>query len=99
MKIDFTRKFTNFNGEVLKDIQNDKELTLGYICVEALLSLDKSTSLDGVEKLKRYDLALSIYKGEKETLKSEEISLLKDLIGKVYTTMIVGQAFKMLDSD
>lgn len=100
MKIDFTKKFTNFNGEVLKDVTSSKELSLGDICIESLLAIDKtSNELDGVEKVKRYNLALEIHQGKKESLTAEEIVLLKDLIGKYFTTLVVGQALPMLDSD
>ena len=98
MKIDFTKKFTNFNGEVLKDTASNRELSLGDVCVEALLAVDKNEAIDGAEKLRRYNLAMEIYKG-KDSLLVEEIVLLKDLIGKYYATMIVGQALPILSGD
>jgi len=99
MKIDFSKKFTNFNGEVLKDTQSQKELALSDICIESLLSVDPKSPVEGVEKLKRYNLAMEIYQGKKESLSAEEVVLLKELIGKYYTTLVVGQAFPMLDTD
>ena len=99
MKIDFTKKFTNFTGEILKDSQSGKELSLSDVCVEALMAVDSKESIDGMEKLKRYNLALDIHKGEKDSLSSEEVVLLKELIGKYFTTIIVGQALPMLESN
>ena len=96
MKIDFTKKFTNFNGEVLKDAASGREMSLGDICVEALLAVDMKETLDGAEKVKRYNLASEIYKN-KEGLSAEEIVLLKGLIGKYYAPLVVGQAFPILD--
>ncbi len=99
MKIDFSQKFSGFDGATMKDTKTDKELSLADICVEALLSVDREDPIDGIEKLKRYDLALEIYQGKKESLSAEEVVLLKELVGKYFTTLVVGQAFPMLDSD
>jgi hypothetical protein len=99
MKIDFNKKFTNFNGEILKDSQSQKELSLKDVCVEALMVVDQKEEIDGEEKVKRYNLALDIYNGKKENLSSEEIVLLKELIGRYFSTIVVGQALKMLEND
>lgn len=99
MKIDFSKKFTNFNGETLKDSQTGIELSLSDVCVEALMAVDQKDPIDGMEKLKRYNLALDINKGKKDSLSAEEIVLLKELIGKYFTTIIVGQALPMLESN
>ena len=99
MKIDFNKKFTNFNGEVLKDSQSQKELSLKDVCVEALMVVDQKEEIEGKEKVKRYNLALDIYNGKKESLSSEDIVLLKELIGKYFTTIVVGQALQMLEND
>lgn len=98
MKIDFTRKFTNFDGKTLTDEATKQELSLGDVCISALLASDKSDVLDGKEKIVRYNLASEIHKG-KESLTAEEVVLLKDLIGKYFTTIIVGQALPLLDSE
>jgi hypothetical protein len=99
MKIDFNKKFTNFTGEVLKDSQSGRELSLADVCVEALMAMDQKEPIEGADKVKRYNLALSIHKGDKDSLSAEEIVLLKELIGKYFATMIVGQALPMLESD
>lgn len=99
MKIDFSKKFTNFNGEVLKDAASDKEFTLRDVCIESLLSVDKDSNIDGVEKAKRYNLALEIYQGKRESLEAEDIVLLKQLVGKLYTPIIVGQALPLLEGE
>lgn len=99
MKIDFNKKFTNFNGDVLKDSQSQKELSLKDVCVEALMVVDQKEEIGGEEKVRRYNLALDIYNGKKENLSSEEIVLLKELIGRYFSTIVVGQALKMLEND
>ncbi|MBA7496913.1 hypothetical protein ES702_07522 [subsurface metagenome] len=58
----------------------------------------KPKEMSGKEKCERYDLAMRIHKGKGLVdLQSEEISLLKKLIGRGYSTLIVGQAFGILD--
>jgi len=99
MKIDFKKKFTNLNGEVLKDANTNKEFILGDVCVECLLSVDKEENIDGMEKVRRYNLALEIYQGKKDSLEAEDIVLLKKLIGKLYTPIIVGQALPLLEGE
>lgn len=99
MKVDFNKKFVNFNGEVLKDANTQREITLGEVCVEALLSTDRENPISGTEKLERYNLAMEIHSGKKEVLSPEEIVLIKELVGKLYTTIIVGQAFPILDGE
>ena len=99
MKINFANKFKNFNGDTLKDGESKKELSLRDVCVDSLLAVDKRETLDSEEKLKRYSLALGIFNGKKDSLSAEDIVLLKELIGKYYSTLIVGQALPMLDSD
>lgn len=97
MKIDFTKKLTNLNGEVLTDATSKKDITLSFICVEALLATEKDVT--GDEKMKRYKLAIDIFEGKKEGLSAEEIVLLKELIGKYFTVLIVGQVFPILSSE
>jgi hypothetical protein len=56
--------------------------------------------MTGDEKCKRYDLAMRIHKATAKDLADlqvEEIALLKKLIARGYSTLIVGQAFKILD--
>lgn len=98
MKIDFSKQLVNLNGDVVKDEATDKPISLSKVCVEALLANDQREVIDGTEKLKRYELAKAIHEGKKDSLSAEEVVLLKELVGKYYTTMIVGQVIPMLDS-
>ena len=95
MKIDFSQVFKDLEGEVVNDAKTGKPLTLAHACAEVLLAND--TKADGLDKLKRYDLASKIYKGEKDSLTVEEIVLIKELAGQMFTPLIVGQLYPMLD--
>ncbi|MBA7687156.1 hypothetical protein ES703_95616 [subsurface metagenome] len=80
-------------------------LTLKKISENVLLGQEidgtgKPKEMDAEEKCKRYDLAMRIYKATAKDLadlQAEEVVLLKKLIAKGYSTIIVGQAFKILD--
>ena len=79
--------------------------TLRHISENVLLlpDMDKDGNpkeMTGDEKCKRYDLAMRIHKAtakDMADLQAEEIALLKKLIDRNYSTLIVGQAFKILD--
>ncbi len=77
-------------------------LTIGMISRAALLNLSPDENkLLGTEKQDRYLLAVKVRKAEKEetpiNLESEDVTLLKKLIGKKYTPMIIGCAWNILD--
>lgn len=77
--------------------------TLRNISENVLLMPDidkdgEQKEMTGDEKCKRYDLAMRIHKATGLVdLQAEEIVLLKKLIARGYSTLIVGQAFGILD--
>jgi hypothetical protein len=102
MKVDVSLVFKTLDGtELALNIQdpNGPKMDLKSICTSALLSTEGDNSnIEGAEKVKRYELALTIHKAEKEVeLEVEEVALLKRLIGKMYLPLIVGQAFAYLE--
>ena len=81
-----------------------EEITLGILSRSALLNLSqKDQNLEGIKKQERYLLALKIRKSEKDglavNLKSEEITLVKILIGEMYPPIFVGSAWPILDPE
>lgn len=105
MKRNFDLVFKKFNGNDIQDGDALNEgitaaLTLKATAVNSLMfshEADKTTS--GEEKLKRYLLATRINAGGMVEVSSEEISLLKMLIGRTYPTLVVGQALLFLEQD
>ena len=93
MKINFNQPIKNIQGEGIKD------LTLKTVSVESLLAtFDDERSLLGEEKAKRYLLATRIYANPEDIdLTVEEISKIKQLIGKGYGPLVVGQAWEILE--
>ena len=92
MKINFNQPIKNIQGEEIKD------LTLKTVSVEALLAtFSDEQSLSGEEKAKRYLLATRIYANDELDLTVEEIAKIKQLIGKGYGPLVVGQAWEILE--
>ena len=93
-KIDFSIRLTKLEGDTLKD-ENGGELTLGGAAKQALLvSEEKQT---GQEKYDNYVLATKVAEGGEVTLKSEDISKIKEVIGKYMFPVVVGQAWDLLE--
>lgn len=97
MLINVDQKLKNFNGSSIKD-EEGKEITLKNVCINVLLMHIPKEEINGEEKFKRFKLAHRLDAGESIDLNSSDISLLKDLITKVYSPLIVGQAYLMLEN-
>ena len=102
MKIDFDKQLVNFEGEPLKNEQ-EKPVTLRSICANALLANEVDSSgrpkeVSGEDKLKRYNLANKIHGSTAPVeIKSEDIVEIKRMLAANYSTLIVGQVFKILE--
>jgi hypothetical protein len=98
MKVNFKQEIKTIGGkDVVREGTNEK-LTLADVAINALLSLEDKTS--GEEKFKRYALSKKIHENTNSVdLKVEEITLIKEMIGKIYAPLIVGQTWDMLEND
>jgi len=76
-----------------------KPFLMRTVCINALLEPHQDDkNLTGEKKAERYHLAMEIYKTKgKIDLSIDDIKLLKDLIAKMPSPLIVGQAFDILD--
>ncbi len=97
MKVPFETMITDFDGTVLK--MDGKDMTLKSLSVAALgAQFPDERDLKGEEKIKRFDLALRIYQGV-DDLKVEEIALIKSLVAKAFSVVVVGRAWKLLEGE
>lgn len=81
-----------------KEVSEEKEIPLKTFCINALMADYQGETVDGNEKLKRYTLAKRIFKAEGEVeLSVEEAALLKQLVPKGHTPLVVGQLFELLE--
>ena len=103
---------TDFNLPVLdmndEQIQTEGEdgaietLKIGDVCVNSLMAQVQDDNSDGIQKLKRFNLARKI-KGRVDEdyqavqINSKQKTLILDMAGKVYGTMIYGRLHEALE--
>ena len=97
-----------YDGDGKVKRKKGKAITLRMVCERALLNpdvtIDQRTGkmvqipIDPTEKVHRYDLALQIHKADGLfDIGVDDIKLLKDLIGRKFPPLTVGQAYRILD--
>lgn len=98
MLLNVTETLKQMNGQDILEVDEKGEsipATVRTACVNALLApVDKEA---GTEKVKKYDLAMRIYKEDKVELSAEECALIKEQSGKLFAPIVVGQLFNILD--
>ena len=98
--IDFTQEIKGLDGKPVMngDAKPSVAMTLGDVAVVALeTSLDEDKSVTGAVKFERDELARKVYKKSSVVLTAEQLASIKERIGKVYSAMIVGAAWRLLD--
>lgn len=101
--INFTQEITSLDGKPIMAPASPTDpktqpVTLGDVCVNALETMmQDDAKLTGKDKFDMDLLARKIYKQKSASLSPEEIKLIKDRIGKIYSATIVGPAWRMLD--
>ena len=113
MRIDFNQVILTVHDRPLKEVmQTDEapeecqscgnlilerhEVDLRHVAVNAILNNEQG--MDGRTKVDRYDLAMRIKKSDGFLeVKAKEFVLIRKLIGKTMSPLIVGQAWPMLD--
>lgn len=94
----------NLNNDVIKnrdgsDIKIDSKIaTLRECAIEALLTSYADEKPDGIESAKRYALFQKIDVDGEIDISSEDISLIKTLVGKRYPPLVVGQFYQLIES-
>ena len=97
---DFTSILTGLDGKPLMtgDTKAPTGLTLGDVCVQALETpLEEDKQMDGSKKFALDQLARKIYHNKAATLSLEDLTLLKQRVGKAYGPLVVGAAWRLLD--
>jgi hypothetical protein len=88
----------NFDSPILGQDDKPTDLKLGEACAQALLADAPDERANSASKAQRFDVWLKIKAGGEVDLKAEEIALIKERIGTVGTTLLVGRAFALLDA-
>ena len=99
MKLNITIPITNLDGTTLLDPESKQAITLKTVLINSLLgTYPDETELTGVDKLTRYELSKTIYEANSTCdITTDNIVLIKKLIGKAYATLVVGQVFNILE--
>lgn len=103
MKLDIEQEFTNADDSPAIDVKTGKPITLKSILINSLLSEvtmgGQSLQLTPEDKIKRYSLFRDLKKTEVGfvTWNAEDIALAKKAIASAYTTLVVGQAYDMIE--
>ncbi len=91
----------NDNGEM--EEKKYPPFTLRKACTNVLVMREvdaqgRPKEMTGKQKVERYELAKKIHNSTGLVdLQAEEIALLKELIGRIFPPITVGQAFEILD--
>jgi len=85
------------DGQVMKD--NDGEgkaidATFKLAMINAILSPVQKEN--GVDKVKKYELAKRIFENDEVDLNEDEIKLIKDRVGETFPPIVVGQIYELL---
>lgn len=96
-KVNLTEQFMTLKGEPI--IERDQEgnetaVTLKHVCVHALLAQSQETPQ---QKFENYRLASRIQDADEIELGADDITKLKQLIGKLFPPLYVGNAWLLLD--
>lgn len=108
MKIDVTQALTRLDGSPLDRLveacetcgqpEKTAPVTLRSVCVDALLTLRANEeNLAGEEKVRRYKLALRITHEDIVDMIPKDVALIQELVASLYTPLVVGQVWEMLD--
>ena len=89
----------NGNLEV-KILSEEVPVTLKRLCVRLLHAMRQDEKIDGNEKERRGALARELFEAKKEIeLDRDDAKLLKELIGKDGSSLVVEQAWKIIDPE
>lgn len=96
MTKDLSVTVMTLDGEPVQ--QDSKPVSMGTMIKNALLMQSENQKLSGPDKFKHYELAKKIKDHEaKCELKSEEVTLIKQVVGEFYFPTVVGFIYTELE--
>lgn len=99
MKINLSKQIIDLDGTVIKeDESSETPFTFKKALTVSLLSAVKGRSETGEQKAKKFELALRIQdsKTDEVDFTTEEVKVLKEAIGDVYSTLVVGRFYQLI---
>jgi|GEM_PF-3242949 len=98
MKINLDRAILDPRGNPVRD--GEGNLTLGTVVMTAMFAQipdDQNVSSD--QKIKFYKLAMSASKGGVAPFTTEELSMVKQRVGRVYGALVVGRVYEIIEGE
>ena len=99
MKVNLDMEILDIKGNPIVIQGEEGFLTLKDVCINAILLEEQDEKIEGKEKVRRYQLALKINEGGTLNFSVEDLTLLKEKVGKMYTILVAGQALPLLDGE
>lgn len=97
MKINTEKILKTIDGRNLKK-EDDQDVSIKDVILNSLLAnFPDEQGLAGEEKVKRYSLALKVHQNTDPDLSIDDLSLIKKLVGKMYSALVVGQMWEILE--
>jgi hypothetical protein len=93
MKVKTTETIKTFTGQEVLDDQG-QTVTIKSLLVNALLAGDQKD--DGMVKVSKYELAKRIYSQDNVEVSEKDIVMLKEIVGKMYGPLVIGQVYEAL---
>jgi len=108
MKIDVTQQLRSIEGEPLTTSETTcpqcgqateaNPVTVRQVATGALMAQRRGEEeTSGEEKVRYYALAVKIHDEDAPDLRAEDVALVKELVGKSYGPLVVGQVWALLD--
>lgn len=96
MTIDFSTVLRGLDSSPL--MHDGNEFTLAIACVNALLAQYADEQASGDEKMQRWTLARKLWRAAEVSVTSEEIVMLKKLVGRAFSPIVVGRVYEMMEN-
>ena len=98
MKLDLDAVIKDIDEKPIKKDKDEKiDMTLKDVCINALLAMfDEEKQDDGTKKVSRFTLAMKLQGGDGDVT-VEEMATIKERIGNMYMTVIVGRAYALIE--
>lgn len=92
MQVNFNIPVLGFKNEQLKEPDGTPALIKNAV----INSLAAEERIDGSEKVRRFTLAMKVSADEQSYL-LEELTLIKDVVGKFMPPLVCGRVFELID--
>lgn len=97
MKIKIHEVVTDYEGKAITMPPDDKALTYFDVFVNALNSQINAELIPAETKSKIYQLTKKLYSSNEPNLTTDQLTLIKERVGKGYAPMVYGKVCEVID--